>query len=184
MHDKNVYIWRKKIEWTSKLLLKKLQVFWIFFSSFVHLLERFPFARSKVRGNKLNATQHLHLPTATAVVTQKLFLFCCFSRWFLFEFILILATLYYAEHNFLPFHHHHHCFDLFICGKREKNNGHTLENGSTWKLNHQQLSADVKMYAWVCKLFHQQKEGPNTKYDIKLTCKHKQTIESKYFVVK
>lgn len=133
--------------------------------------------------------------SATGAVTQNLFFhlsFSCvglivwekavshpifiFSLWFLFEFILILATLYHARaHHFIAHH-----FDLFILWD--------AESGSTRKLNHQQFFASPSrplQDACVCKLFQQsRRKGPNTKSDINLTCKHKQTMERKHFVVK
>lgn len=88
-----------------------------------------------------------------------------FSLWFLFEFILILATLYHARaHHFIAHH-----FDLFTLWEAKKK-CLSFENGSSRKLNHQQFFASPSrplQNVCVCKLFQQsRRKGPSTKFDM------------------
>lgn len=117
-------------------------------------IERFKTSSSATVAVTQNLFFHLSSSAVGLIVWEKavshqVFVFC---MWFLFEFILISATLYHARAQ-PPFHRPGHHFDLFICGKRKRNvcrlKMDHLENWNISNSLHRPLGP-FKTYACVC----------------------------------
>lgn len=137
--------------------------------------------------------QHLHLPLLLSLTISFFSLSCCcfFSRLeILFEIhILIFTTLLHCITR-IQFHaiwsSSSTSWFIYLWEEIEIEREKTGTTSKMDQLDNWNISNSLPVQIKMCvRALQNNRKGPNTKYDIKLTCKqYKQTIESKYFVVK